>query len=105
MIPLRDDNPTTIKPVVTVVIITLATAVFLWQISFSPSGGERAVYALGVIPAVLLGDRSLPSELVAVPPAMTLITSMFLQGGWLHARMLGDGGRYIAAWRAGSQRA
>lgn len=84
MIPLRDDNPTILKPVVTVAIIALATVVFLWQISLSPSGGERAVYALGVIPAVLLGERSLPSELAAVPPAMTPITSMFLHGGWLH---------------------
>ena len=84
MIPLRDDNPTTLKPVVTVTIIALATAVFLWQLSLSPSAGERAVYALGVIPAVLFGDRSLPPELAAVPPAMTLVTSMFLHGGWLH---------------------
>jgi len=31
MIPLRDDNPTTIPPVITIGIIGLCALVFLWQ--------------------------------------------------------------------------
>ena len=37
-----------------------------------------------MIPAVLLGVRELPPELVLVPPAMTTLTSMFMHGGWMH---------------------
>ena len=33
MIPLRDDNPTTLPPVVTVSIIIACTLTFLWQIT------------------------------------------------------------------------
>lgn len=84
MIPLSDDNPTTIQPVVTIIIIALCTLIFLWQISLGTSGFEAAVLGLGVIPATLLGDKVLPPELALVPPAMTVFSSMFLHGGWMH---------------------
>ena len=83
MIPLHDDNPTTIKPYVTITLITACSLIFLWQLSLGRSG-ERAIYALGVIPAVLLDIKVLPSSLAMVPPYMTIFTSMFLHGGWLH---------------------
>jgi membrane associated rhomboid family serine protease len=84
MIPLRDDNPSTIKPVVTTAFVILCVLVFLWQVSLGPARGEQIVYALGVIPAVLLGLRDLPPELALVPPALTTVTSMFMHGGWMH---------------------
>ena len=83
MIPLHDDNPTTIKPYVTVALIASCTVVFLWQLSLG-AGGQRAIYGLGVIPAVLLDNKILQPSLVMVPAAMTVITSMFLHGGWMH---------------------
>lgn len=83
MIPLHDDNPTEIKPYVTVTLIAGCTAVFLWQLTLGASA-EGAVYALGVIPAVLFGNTILNPELAIVPPAATVITSMFLHGGWMH---------------------
>jgi membrane associated rhomboid family serine protease len=84
MIPLRDDNPSTIKPAVTIGFVILCVLVFLWQFSLGPVQGERIVYALGAIPAVLLGHRELPPDLALVPPAMTMLTSMFMHGGWMH---------------------
>ena len=84
MIPLRDDNPTSIPPVVTVAVIVLCSAVFLWQQALSPGSGERAVYAYGAIPAVIFGKEHLPAGIAAVPPWLTILTSMFLHGGWLH---------------------
>ena len=60
MIPLKDDNPTSIQPVITLSIIGLCVLVFLWQLSLSPEGGRAAVYALGFIPAVLSGNAELP---------------------------------------------
>jgi membrane associated rhomboid family serine protease len=84
MIPLRDDNPTTIQPVVTVILIALCALIFLWQLSLGSRGFEAAVMSLGVIPATLLGGKTLPPELALVPPTLTVFTSMFLHGGWMH---------------------
>lgn len=84
MIPLRDDNPSGTPQVVTIVFIVMCVLVFLWQLSFGAQGGQRIVYALGVVPAVLLGQGQLPPELSLVSPWMTVFTSMFMHGGWMH---------------------
>ena len=84
MIPLQDDNPSTIKPLVTIAFVAACVLVFLWQFSLGPVRGQQIIYALGVIPAVLLGQAELPPQLVLVPPAMTTLTSMFMHGGWMH---------------------
>lgn len=84
MIPLHDDNPTHIRPVVTVSFITACVLIFFWQISLGSGGYQRIVYSLGVIPVVLFGEAELPPELALVPPEATLITSMFLHGGLMH---------------------
>ena len=84
MIPLHDDNPTTLTPIVTVGLMVVCVAVFLWQIALPPGGFERAVYAYGMIPAVLFGERELPAELAAIPATVSVVTSMFLHGGWMH---------------------
>jgi membrane associated rhomboid family serine protease len=84
LIPLRDDNPSVHPPVVAISFIIICVLVFLWQFSLGTEGGQRAIYALGVIPAVLLGGQHLPPELAVVPPAATILTSMFMHGGWMH---------------------
>ena len=84
MIPLRDDNPTSITPFVTYAFIAACVLVFLWQMSLGEKGFEAAVLALGVIPAILLGDARLPPELYLVPPVATVFSSMFLHGGFMH---------------------
>ena len=84
MIPLRDDNPTTITPWVGRSFVAMCVLVFLWQFSLGPEAGQRAVYALGAIPAVLLGEAQLPPELIWVPAQLTVLTSMFMHGGWMH---------------------
>ncbi|MSP67236.1 MAG: rhomboid family intramembrane serine protease [Alphaproteobacteria bacterium] len=84
MIPLHDDNPTVRTPVVTVALIVVAGLAFLWQVSLGERGGERAVYSFGFIPALLFTDKQLPAELAVVPPFATILTSMFMHGGWLH---------------------
>jgi len=72
MIPLRDDNPTKIVPVVTVGLIVLNVLVFLYQISLGPGGAEVFIYQFGAIPAVIFGFQTLPSDLVAIPAPGTL---------------------------------
>ena len=45
---------------------------------------KRAIYRFGMIPAVLLGQARLERGLAVIPPAASLVTSMFLHGGWAH---------------------
>jgi membrane associated rhomboid family serine protease len=84
VIPLKDDNPTTIQPVVTLTVIGLCILVFLWQSFLSQESSQAAIYALGFIPAVLIGNAELPAQLIWVPAPATVFTSMFLHGGLLH---------------------
>jgi membrane associated rhomboid family serine protease len=84
MIPLRDDNPSQIRPIVTYLLIGLCVLVFIWQFMLGPEGGQRAVYSLGVIPARLLGHGELDPSLVVVGPWTTVFTSMFMHGGVMH---------------------
>ncbi|MDT8385968.1 MAG: rhomboid family intramembrane serine protease [Thiogranum sp.] len=83
MIPLYDDNPAELPPVVTITFMAVSILVFLWQVSLGEEM-QRVVFSLGMIPASLFGEKSLPPELVVVPAWMTLFTSMFMHGGWMH---------------------
>ena len=81
MIPLSDDNPTVLWPVVTILLIAANLAVFAYQIALvavDPSLEESLVHQLGLIPAVVTR--------VSFPPRgwSTLVSSMFLHGGWIH---------------------
>ncbi len=84
MIPLRDDNPTKIVPLMTVGLIILNVLVFLYQRSLGPAGDEVFIYQFGAIPAVIFGSQTLPSELAAIPATFSVLTSMFLHGGFMH---------------------
>jgi membrane associated rhomboid family serine protease len=85
LFPISDDNPRRhLTPYVSWSIIAACVLVFLWQLSLGPQGGELAVYSLGMIPARLFGYAELPAELAAVPAWATVVTSMFMHGGWLH---------------------
>ena len=84
MIPLRDDIPSRITPIVSVAVIVACTLIFMWQLSLGERGFQAAVYSLGVVPATLLRDARLPPDLYVIPPIATMFTSMFLHGGWLH---------------------
>lgn len=84
MIPLHDDNPTRLAPLVTVAFIAACALVFFWQLSLGAHGYQAVVHALGVTPAVLLNKVALPAEIAVAPAAVTVFTSMFLHGGFMH---------------------
>lgn len=84
MFPLHDDNPTPVIPYVTYITLAVCIAAFIWQVSQSAQGQQVIIYALGVIPAVLLGTVQLAPDISWVPPGVTVFTSMFLHGGWMH---------------------
>jgi membrane associated rhomboid family serine protease len=93
MIPLRDESEIATVPLVTWALMGACVLVFFWQLSLGSPGFNRAVFVYGVIPAVLLGHAQLPPELAVVPPAATVVTSMFLHAGWLHL-----GGNMLYLW-------
>lgn len=85
MIPLQDDNPTQLTPIVTMTFITVCVVVFLYQAGLPQEPAEVFAFQYGAIPAVIFGHASLPDEVrVVFPATLTLITSMFLHGGWMH---------------------
>ena len=80
-LPLYDDNPTSRDPVVTYLLIGLCVGAFLWQLG---QQNESAVlYSYGMIPARLFGLWH-PGNYQGVASWTTLVTSMFLHGGWFH---------------------
>jgi membrane associated rhomboid family serine protease len=83
-LPLYDDAPNWRLPIATYGLIAACVAAFLWQHSLDYQVEQQVDYALGMIPAVLLGHAELPYHLRLVPPWATVLTSMFLHGGWLH---------------------
>ena len=85
MIPLQDDNPTELTPLVTITFIGMCVLAFLYQASLPPPHAETLVFQYGAIPALLFGRADLPPAIdVGIPAYATLLTSMFMHGGWMH---------------------
>jgi len=82
MIPLKDDNPIANRPVVTYFLIGLCVVVFLMQLGSQTY--RTLILSYGLIPSVLMGHDQLPMDLYAVPAYMTIFSSMFMHGGWMH---------------------
>jgi membrane associated rhomboid family serine protease len=82
MIPLLDDNPARLRPVVTILIIVACAAIFLWEESLGPTF-DSAVMLLGLTPNVFTHpyEAQIP---IGLPVWLTLVTSMFLHAGWMH---------------------
>jgi len=93
MFPLSDDNPHLTTPVITWGVMAVCVLVFLWQLTLGEQGGQAAFFAYGMVPDRLLGDAELPPGVATVPAWMTVFTSMFMHGGWLHL-----GGNMLYLW-------
>jgi membrane associated rhomboid family serine protease len=84
MIPLKDDNPTSSRPVVTYFLISLCVLIFIIQLNSQAYKTGQLFYSYGLIPSVLMGKNQLPMDLYAVPAYITIFTSMFMHGGFMH---------------------
>ena len=81
-IPIRDDQPTVRPPHLTIALILINTAAFLYTKTLGMDGFQNTLVYFGYIPGVVLDPGAYidtPSWLYATP-----ITSMFLHGGWMH---------------------
>ena len=95
MIPLRDENPTTLTPVVTVALIILNCLVYLYQVSLGPAE-EGFITSFAAVPAEWFRPGTVVGD-ARVPPALTVLTSMFLHGSVMHL-----GGNMLYLWIFGN---
>ena len=84
MIPLKDDNPTSSRPIVTYFLIGICILVFLAQLGSQSYKTGQLFYSYGLIPSVLMGHDQLPMDLYVVPAYLTIFSSMFMHGGFMH---------------------
>ena len=95
MFPLKDDNPTATPAIITGVVIALTVAVWGFVQGFGTPGPlVHSICRYGVIPAELLGRVAPGSEIQLgrgytcalgdSPAWITLLTSIFMHGGWFH---------------------
>ena len=84
MIPLKDDNPTSSKPIVTYLIIGMSIFIFVIQLTSQSYRTGQLFYSYGLIPSVLMNNKQLPIDLYIIPGWLTIFTSMFMHGGFMH---------------------
>ncbi len=98
MLPLKDDVPSRSIPFVTIALIGLNAAVFLYQVSLGMDADPRAARAaqafvaeFGMVPCRLTGACPVADQFPH--PVVTMFTSMFLHGGLFHV-----GGNMLYLW-------
>jgi membrane associated rhomboid family serine protease len=77
MIPLGDSVPSERTPFVNYTLIAVTVIVFFFQLVMGPEV-DNLIYTWGVVPEDIIRWQRAPWELV------TLVSSIFLHGGWLH---------------------
>ena len=93
MLPIGDEGePGAGSPVLTWALVALNVAVFLLEVARPEAALQALVTAWGVVPREYSVGRDL-APLIPVPFWSTLLTSMFLHGGWMHL-----GGNMLYLW-------
>jgi membrane associated rhomboid family serine protease len=86
MLPIGDDNSDRrFAPMVNYLLIAINVLVFVFLQGMG--GNEKFTYAFSTVPAEILTGNDIVSgvlEPTPVPVYLTLITSMFMHGGWAH---------------------
>ena len=83
MIPLRDTNPTSTRPVVTIALIALNCVAFLFELSLGEEGMGRLFMVAGMIPAKVAVFPVDPN-VTRLGAFLPFLSSMFLHGGFMH---------------------
>jgi len=109
MFPLYDDNPAPRVPLVTYALVAINVAALFWMSHLSPSDQQLLAYRRGFVPARIQqlrqphplvvpmnvavhipfwGDRVVQRPIQLAPDPrqiiLSLLTCMFLHGGWIH---------------------
>jgi membrane associated rhomboid family serine protease len=87
MIPIRDDQPSYSTPFINYFIIGLNVLVFLFELSIGAEGRRALnafVFEFGVVPVRIERALAGVGQYTLATTLPTILTSMFLHGGWLH---------------------
>lgn len=96
MLPFKDNIPTVHFPLITVLLIAINIAVFIYELSLDAAGQlDSFLIQYGMTPYEITHGVSLVPR--GLPVYVTLFTSMFLHGGWLHI-----GGNMLYLWIFGN---
>ena len=83
LIPIRDENPRLRFPLVTLLLVVVNAIVFLLGRLLGPEQQQQLIATGGAIPYEIVNHVDLaPTNLLPWPGS--ILTSMFLHGGWLH---------------------
>ena len=83
-LPLFDRLASSRTPFISWSILFICIIVFFWQLSLDSYHLRLLTVKYGVVPSVLFGYQTLPPDLQLVHPALSILSSLFLHGGWLH---------------------
>jgi membrane associated rhomboid family serine protease len=87
MIPIRDDAPRYSVPYVTYFLVALNVLIFLFEVylgQINPRARLQFLNQFGVVPALVTGAVPGYAAEGPVMSLLSIVTSMFLHGGWLH---------------------
>ena len=91
MIPLRDTVPSIRFPAVTIGLIVVNAFVFLFELGASTRGLDAVFYQWGIVPCTFTNTcpvrLRIPGGFLLLPQHpnyLTILSSMFLHGGWMH---------------------
>ena len=92
MLPIGDENDHAGIAFVTMAFIAANVLAFLYEVNRPAEAVQAFIYAWGVVPREYTGGGDLPPY-IPYPYWSTLLTSMFLHGGWGHL-----GGNMLFLW-------
>jgi len=96
MLPFKDNIPTQRFPLITVLLIAINIAMFIYELTLDATGQlDVFMTQYGMTPYEITHGVSLVPR--GLPVYITLFTSMFLHGGWLHI-----GGNMLYLWIFGN---
>jgi membrane associated rhomboid family serine protease len=85
MIPISDDNPVRITPFVSWGLILACVAAFVWQSQQQDPEWGNVILRYGFTPRTLMSPQfDMTGGVAAVPPTVSIFTSMFLHGSLWH---------------------
>ena len=97
MVPIRDNNPTSITPYVTFGLIAFNVLVFLYESSLPAPALNGFFHLFAIVPRELSLSFAGVQVNQPIPEWVTLFTSQFLHGGLLHL-----GGNMLFLWIFGN---
>ena len=98
-LPIGDDIEREAAPFqfLTILFVFGCVGAFGWEISLPAETAWQQIIPFTMIPAVVFGYEQLPLEMMMIPVEFTMVTSIFLHGGWEHLI-----GNMIFLWVFGS---